>query len=120
MLLENKKLIHKYWEEVKHEYPEMEYFIFEDICKHPFRFIKSKLEGATMVTILMKYFGKFRVFSGKLKTLLKNNEADFHFKSITEEVYLQRKSDYEAKLKIVLEHEQKDDTSSNTGKEATS
>lgn len=108
-LLETNDTIKKYYESVKDQYPGYTLEDFERICKAPFRFFKISIERPDMPAIYIKGFGKFRVFSAKVRTLLKKLEAKKHFNQISEERYTVRKTNLLLKLKKLLEYENEGD-----------
>jgi hypothetical protein len=103
--LDNDTLIKQYFEQVKDKYPDIDFARFEKICKSPFYYIKSIMEREDMPTILVKYLGKFRVFSGSIKTLLRENDTKLHFKHLTPERHQERKEFLEGKLRELLAYE---------------
>ncbi len=106
-LLEYEILIKGFYDKIKEKYPDLTYSDVETIIKTPFRFIKLQLERPEMPTVLIKYFGKFTVFPGKLRTLIKENDFDFKNKLISEEKHKLYKEGYEKKLKDLLEERAK-------------
>jgi len=104
-LLETNDTIKEYFEEVKHLYPNIPFEQFSDICKTPFRFFKMKIEQPNMPTIYIKYFGKFRVFSTTIQSLLKALETKKHFNQINDERYAKHKEFLLNKYKEVKEDE---------------
>lgn len=102
-LLENDVLVRGYFDTIKDKYPNLTKDQIEAIIKHPFRYIKSQLEKPSMPTVLIKYFGKFTVFPGKLRTLIKENDTKFRFNQISLEVYKERNETYSKKLKELID-----------------
>lgn len=107
-LLENEKLFKEFHSSIRDKYPELTYAQVEAIVKAPFRYIKTMMERDDMPTILVKYLGKFRVFSSKIKTLINQNDKSLKFGSITPEVHQERNEKYQSRLKEVLADELED------------
>lgn len=100
-LLETNDTIRAYYEIVKDKYPDIPYSQFEAICKNPFRFFKNKIETDSMPIIAIKYFGKFKVYPSKIKTIIKELNIKKKFGTISEERYNKIKGDLEQRLKIL-------------------
>lgn len=104
-LLETNDTIKEYYNEVKDLYPDMSYEQFQDICKYPFRFFRSKIEQDDMPNIDIKYFGKFRVFAASIKGKLKELETSKHFNHISEENYEKYKENLNSLLKKIEDYD---------------
>lgn len=109
-LLETNDTIKEYYNEVKDLYPDISFEQFQDICKQPFKFFKSKIEQDDMPNIDIKYFGKFRVFAASIKGKLKELETKKHFNQISDERYDKFKANLETILKKIQDN---DDTRRN-------
>jgi len=71
MLIEQDRAIELYWNQVKANYPDMNYEDFYFICKYPSRFIKACIRNTEFLPIIhIKYLGKFRIYPSKLKKFL--------------------------------------------------
>lgn len=73
-VMDNDRAIKEYWEEVKHEYPDISFEDFRKICRSPFDFIKKCISGGEFPRILVKYLGKFKVFEGRIRNLMTKNQ----------------------------------------------
>jgi len=104
--IDTDSLIKEYFNKVKGKYPDLSYEQFEKICKSSFYYIKSQIEKEEMPTILVKYLGKFEVFSGKLKTLLRENDDSLHFKVISPEKHAAKKEFLIKKLEEIKKGEE--------------
>ena len=72
MIYTTDKLVEDYYAQVKDKYPDIELERFARICKSPFYFIKKIMEDRTFPVIQIKYLGKFLVYPGKVKAILKS------------------------------------------------
>ena len=93
-------LIKRYYDEVKHKYPNIPYNTFRSICRNPFNFIKFCMAMPHMPTINIKFFGKFRVFPQTFNSLLKLNDKNFKYGHISEEKHLNVKDRYQGMQEI--------------------
>ena len=69
-----RELIEEFYEQVKEKYPDMNYAQIEAICRHPFTFVRKKMEQPNLPDIRLKYFGVFRVKPYRAKDRLKEND----------------------------------------------
>lgn len=118
-LLETNDTIKEYYQEVKDNYPTIPFEEFMEICKAPFKFFKLKIEGEDMPTIYIKYFGKFKVFSTRLRTLLKALETKKHFNQINDERYTRHKEFLLNKYQQVKDNETERSNKSNSDRKET-
>lgn len=82
--LSHDEAIKGYWDTVKDKYPDMEFNVFENICKAPFEFIKQCIRNDSLPIITIKYLGKIRPFMPKINGIL------FAYKNKTEENYVKK------------------------------
>lgn len=75
-----------YWEEVKDQYPNMDFDTFEKICKAPFEFIKKCIRDDRLPFIAIKYFGKIRPKYNLISNMIRC------FKDKTEELYVNKRN----------------------------
>jgi len=68
--LTHDEAIRQYYEEVKDQYPEINFTRFEAICKAPFEFIKHCIRQDSLPVITIKFFGKIRTYSLKIKRVI--------------------------------------------------
>jgi hypothetical protein len=76
-VMDNERAIKEYWNEVKHKYPDMTFDDFRKICKSPFEYFKRCIANGEFPRILVKYMGKFKIFKGKVKNLMTDNQLKF-------------------------------------------
>jgi hypothetical protein len=91
-LLTHDSAVKEYWETVKDKYPELTFEEVELICKSPFKAIREWIRDMSLPLISVKYLGKFRVFPGKIRSLIKENEGCIKHGVITQERYETRKA----------------------------
>jgi len=77
-------LIAKYYEEVN---PDMSFADFQNICKTPFRHIRSKLSTRVLYEIRFKYFGRFSPKPNQLVWLLHNTKERYDNELIDQKTY---------------------------------
>lgn len=70
MRIEPKDLIKDYFEEVKDQYG-ISFESFNAICRAPFIYFRKMMESMTFPLIHIQYFGKFVVYPGAAKKLIK-------------------------------------------------
>lgn len=112
-LLTQEKAIKEYFEQVKEKYPGIDFERFAEICKTPGNFIKECIRGEGFPRILVKHIGKFRVFKGKIKKQLENEEAFYKRGITTEEYYIDKKNKLTSYLNILTQEDEKANGSTN-------
>lgn len=68
MLIDSEKLIEKYYESVKDQYPDVPLKEFNIICRNPFAFLKKMMRQENMPQIRFQYFGVFLVYRKRVET----------------------------------------------------
>lgn len=96
----HEKIIREYYETVKDKY-NIDFKIFEEICKAPFAFIKHLMKQKELYIISIKYMGKFRVFQSKLKKEISNLDIKLEKGYITLDEYEATKQQRLQELKII-------------------
>lgn len=104
-LLDTNETIKLYYDEVKELYPDMSFEQFQEVCKQPFKFFKTKIEQDDMPNIDMKYFGKFRVFAATIKGKLKELDDKKRFNHISPERYDTFKTNLNTILKKIQDND---------------
>lgn len=108
--LETDDLIKLYYARVKERCPGVDFEHFTNICKSVFRYVKSRMESPDLPVINVKYIGKFRVTSAKIKLLLDDLERTYksgrQFAPLTEEEFQQRKAFYTTLYEKLSKEEQ--------------
>lgn len=87
MHLSTDKLIEEYYNSRKQEYPEINPDDFIRICKIPFEYIMNKMKSSLFPLIHIKYFGKFIVFPGKVRSYLRHCEKALDKGDMTKEEF---------------------------------
>jgi len=85
---EPRDFIYQYCESIKDKYPELSTAQIEEICRHPFSFVKEKMKQSNLPEVRLKYFGVFRVRLLRVKDRFAENEKMFSLGRITENRYL--------------------------------
>lgn len=88
-LVENKDLVEEYFEEVKDKYG-ISFERFSAICRAPFIFFKKTMAEVDFPRINVKYFGKFVVWPGSAKNIIKLMDVFLSSGRITQEQYDER------------------------------
>ena len=70
MKIDSNILIRQYWDEVKDNYPDMDFEEFKAVCKRPFEYTKEQMESGELPTIRLKYFGTFLVYPKRARSAL--------------------------------------------------
>lgn len=86
MKLEPKDYIREYYEEVKEQYG-ISFEQFNAICRAPFIYFRKMMESMTFPIIHIQYFGKFLVWPGAAKNLIKGFAVSLANGKITQEEF---------------------------------
>lgn len=86
MRIEPKDLIRDYYEEVKDQYG-ISFDQFNAICRAPFIYFRKMMESMTFPLIHIQYFGKFVVYPGAAKKLIKGFLVSLRNGKITQEEF---------------------------------
>lgn len=87
--------IRQYYEEVKTNHPSISFEEFEAICKSPFIAVKYWIRSGNLPIIMLKYFGKFKVFLPKIdKLLAKRKQYDEKKYNLSNEILEKYKKDF--------------------------
>ena len=78
------KLIKEYYDRVN---PGIPFVDFQEICKTPFRHMKSKLRTGDLYEIRFKYFGKFKPRANRLVWLLSHTQERYDNQLIDQRTY---------------------------------
>ena len=89
---EPRDFIQQYYESIRDKYPELSYVQIEEVCRHPFTFVKEKMKQPNLPEVRLKYFGVFRVKMLRVNDRFAENEKMFSLGRITEERYLHFKN----------------------------
>lgn len=106
MIYTTDRLIEDYYTKVKDKYPDIEFDRFSKICKAPFYFIRKAMEDRTFPLIQIKYLGKFLVYPGKVKAILKSLKLSKEKGTMTPE-------DYETNTKDLITYLKENDETFN-------
>lgn len=99
--INHENLIKEYWEKVKSDYPTLSYDQFYEICASPFRFVKFCMRENKVASVLIKFFGRFRVYPSKLKKSIQNLDYQNRNNFISPDEYKERKELRLSQLKDV-------------------
>lgn len=103
MKLSNTELIKEFYEQEKHNYPDVSFEQFKEICFGPWRFLKHEMESGRLPKVRFKYFGTFQVYPGRAKNMLYNLNKRFQFHKIESKQYYRLKEMLENFLKNIDE-----------------
>jgi hypothetical protein len=78
------KLIKEYYDKIQ---PDMPFTDFQEICRTPFKHMKSKLRSGDLYEIRLKYFGKFKPRPKRLVWLLYNTQKRYDNGLIDQKTY---------------------------------
>jgi len=103
-LLSQETVIKEYFSQVRDQYPDLDYERFEEVCRSPFLFIKECIRSGALPVILVKYLGKFRVFSSSVAKLKRITKVYFD-RGFMDEVEYENKIDFLDRYAARLEKE---------------
>ena len=72
MRLKNDELLHEFYAEKGHKYPEVNLEQCKEIVFNPWVFLRKEMESGELETVRFKYFGTFQVYPGRAKRMLIN------------------------------------------------
>lgn len=78
-------MIKEFYEETKHEFPELTYKQVEDICLSPFKYVRYIFDEGTLDDIQLKHLGKFKVIMPRVKSIKKRLQVKEYADAIGEE-----------------------------------
>jgi len=82
--------IRGYFEEVKDDYPDVDFEHFKMICLNPFKYIKEVMSSGVLQNIRLQYFGTFEVSASRVKYSKKSLEESLSKGTVSEERYNKR------------------------------
>lgn len=83
----SEEVIVEYIKTIIDKYPQYTEKQLIDVCKSPFRLIKSEMKNKTLRDIRVKYLGVFCVFPGRAKGILRQTKKLFEQGKLTKEFY---------------------------------
>lgn len=105
MILKNDELLHEFYAQEGHKYPDMNLEQFKEVVFTPWMFLRKEMESGELETVRLKYFGTFQVYTGRAKRMLANIKQRFTLNKIEPKQFF--------KLKDMLEKYLAKDGSSN-------
>jgi hypothetical protein len=97
--LKNDELLHEFYAQEGHKYPELNLDQFKEIVFGPWLMTKKEMESGDLDTIRLKYFGTFQVYPGRAKQQLKSINDRKRFNKIEISQYFKLKDMLEKFLK---------------------
>lgn len=82
MILKNDELLHEFYSEVGHNYPELNLEQFKEVVFTPWIFLREEMESGELDTVRLKYFGTFQVYKGRAENMLINLKERFKYNKI--------------------------------------
>jgi hypothetical protein len=86
MAIDPKDLIKDYYEEVKDQYG-ISFDKFNAICRAPFIYFRKMMESMLFPLIHIQYFGKFVVYPGAAKRIIKGFQVSLNQGKMTQEEF---------------------------------
>jgi hypothetical protein len=77
LILKNEELLHEYYAQEGHKYPELNLQQFKDIVYTPYTMLRKEMENGNLEIVRLKYFGTFQVFLGRAVSSLRTNKQKF-------------------------------------------
>lgn len=84
-ILDTERVIKEYYETIKDQYSHIDLEWFIKICKNPFWHFNKAMAREDLPTIHIKNLGRLVVMPDNIKKLLRNNNSDLKFNSVTPE-----------------------------------
>ena len=85
--LDNSDLLHEYYNQVKHQYPDLSFEDFREVVTSPFNMLKEDMKAGKLSTVRLKYLGTFLVYKNRAKGLLKSLTDRFKMHKIDKKEY---------------------------------
>ena len=95
MVLKNDELLHEFYAQEGHKYPDLNLEQFKEVVFTPWVSLLKEMESGELETVRLKYFGTFQVYEGRARRMLINLKQRFNFNKIEPAQYF--------KLKTMLE-----------------
>jgi hypothetical protein len=86
----NSDNIRGYFEEVKDNYPDVDFEHFKMICLNPFKYVKEVMSSGVLKNIRLQYFGTFEVSSSRVKYSKKSLLESLSRGTVSQERYDKR------------------------------
>ena len=87
MFLDNKKLLHEFYVEIGDDYPELNLSQIKEIAFFPFTYLHNLMQGGSLDSMRLKYFGIFKVYGNRIKGLYNKLDTQLKKGNITKERY---------------------------------
>jgi hypothetical protein len=104
-LLEHSKAIREYYNQVKDQYPELDHYQFERVCRAPWNYFKASMKEDGMPRICIKYLGKIFPSMSNIKKILGKLER---CKSRLPQEYYDQRKEHLTNTLIRLQNEKED------------
>lgn len=82
MILKNDELLHEFYSQESHKYPDLNLEQFKEAVFTPWIFLRKEMESGNLETVRFKYFGTFQVYEGRAKRMLTNLKERFKYNKI--------------------------------------
>lgn len=90
MIFTTEDLLDEFYNKVKEDFPDLTKEQIVKICRNPFYYIRKQMSSGEFPLIHIKYLGKFLVYPGKVKALLRTYDRQLYRKAITPEEFKDR------------------------------
>lgn len=87
MKLLSADLLEEFYIGQKELYPDLTLEDFKKICFAPWEMLKHEIETGSLEEVRLKYFGVFKIYKGRAKSMLKITEDNYKKNYITKERY---------------------------------
>lgn len=104
MYIKVDRLIREFHSSISEEYPNLSVEDVSNICKAPFMYLRDIVERGVMAVVHFKFLGKFLIYPGRVKGLIKSLNIQKEWGVIDEEKYNKRMKQLEDYL--TLHHEE--------------
>ena len=82
MILKNDELLHEFYSQESHKYPDLNLEQFKGAVFTPWIFLRKEMESGELETVRFKYFGTFQVYEGRARRMLTNLKERFKYNKI--------------------------------------
>jgi hypothetical protein len=110
MQIKSDRLIREFYQSISEEFPHLSLEDISNICTAPFIYLRHIVEKGIMTVVHFKYLGKFLIYPGRVKGLIKSLHIQRERGMIDEEKYNKKLKQLEEYLTLHYEELSKTDS----------
>lgn len=99
MKLDNQDLMSEFYQEIKKDYPDIDYNQLKDICFGPWMFLKQEMESGDLRDVRFEFFGVFTVHEKRVQGMLNVNNKLLETGKLSQNKFNQYKEMYDKYFK---------------------